>query len=134
MMEVGADVTMAGSGSLNLAALQGPVTDLSPGSFVYPSLSSFLLGTLSGVDAFFGTISFPTDFGSGSGVLGDGSGEPFGPVQIFGFGPEIWVPMGYQSGAPLNASAIFQGETLATLGINPGVYVWSWGSGEDADD
>ncbi|MEB3308044.1 MAG: hypothetical protein VKK98_07845 [Cyanobacteriota bacterium] len=52
-------------------------------------------------------------------------------MQVFGFGQESWVPTGYQSGASLNASAIFLGETLASLGINPGVYLWSWGSGSE---
>lgn len=142
MLEVGNDVVMSGSGSLNLTALNGPIADFSPGPFVYPSASSFLLGSLSGllgslsgIDVYFGDITFPTEFGPGSGVLGDGSGEPFGPVQfVFGFGQEIWVPAGYQSGAPLNASAIFQGETLESLGVNPGMYTWTWGFGADADD
>ena len=135
MMEVGNDVVMSGSGSLNLTALNGPIPDLGSSPFVYPSFSSFLLGSVGGIDAYNGMITFPSDFGPGMvGVVGDGSGEQFGPVQVFGFGQEIWVPAGYQSGAPLNASAIFLGETLATLGINPGVYVWSWGSGADSDD
>jgi hypothetical protein len=135
MLEVGDDVVMSGSGSLNLTALNGPIADFGSTPFVYPSFSSFLLGSLGGIDAYSGDITFPTDFGPGTaGVLGDGSGEQFGPVQVFGFGQEIWVPTGYQSGAPLNASAIFEGETLASLGVNPGIYVWSWGSGVDSDD
>jgi len=135
MLEVGNDVVMSGSGSLNLSALNGPIEDFSPGPFVYPSASSFLLGSLSGIDVYFGDITFPAEFGPGSGVIGDGSGEPFGPVQfVFGFGQEIWVPGGYLSGAPLNASAIFEGETLASLGIIPGTYTWTWGSGADADE
>ena len=134
MMEVGNDVVMSGSGTLNLAALAGPITDPSPGVFVYPTLSSFLLGESAGIDAYSGDIVFPSQFGSGTGAQGDGSGDQFGPVQsLFGFGPEIWVPAGYQSGAPLNASAVFEGETLASLGATPGLYVWSWGSGTDAD-
>jgi hypothetical protein len=135
MLEVGNDVVMSGSGSLNLSALSGPITDFSPGPFMYPMASSFLLGSLSGIDVYFGDITFPAAFGPGSGVIGDGSGEPFGPVQfVFGFGPEIWVPAGYQSGGPLNASGIFQGETLASLGVTPGMYSWTWGSGANADD
>ena len=135
MLEVGNDVVMSGSGSLNLAALSGPIADFSPGPFIYPTAGSFLIGGASGIDVYFGDITFPSDFGTGAGVIGDGTGAPFGPVQlIFGFGQEIWVPSGYQSGAPLNASAIFQGETLASLGVTPGIYSWTWGSGADADD
>ena len=132
MREVGADVVMSGSGSLNLTALQGPIQDLSPAAFVYPALSSFLLGTPASIDIYFDNITFPSDFGAGLGVYGDGSGDVFGPVQyVFNFPPEIWVPAGYQSGSPLHAMATFQGESLASLGINPGVYVWTWGSGSD---
>lgn len=135
MLEVGDDVVMSGSGTLNLTALEGPILDSKPGPFVYPSASSFFVGTANGIDVYFGDITFPADFGPGTGVQGDGTGDPFGAVQIiFGFGPEIWVPAGYQSGAPLNASAIFQGETLASLGVTPGTYSWSWGSGLDSDD
>lgn len=135
MLEVGNDVVVSGSGSLNLSALSGPIADYSPGPFLYPTASSFLLGSASGIDVYFGDITFPANFGTGSGVLGSGSGEPFGPVQlIFGFGQEIWVPSGYLSGGPLDASAIFQGETLASLGVNPGIYSWTWGTGADADD
>lgn len=135
MLEAGNDVVVSGSGTLNLTALQGPIPDQSDGAFVYPSFSSFLLGEATGLDVYIGDITFPASMGSGSGVIGDGSGAPFGPVQfVFGFGQELWVPAGYQSGGPLNASAIFPGESLASLGVTPGIYTWSWGSGADSDD
>lgn len=53
MLEIGNDVVVSGSGALNLTALNGPITDISPGPFVYPSASSFLLGAPTGVDAYF---------------------------------------------------------------------------------
>ena len=39
------------------------------------------------------------------------------------------VPRGYVSGTFLSNSATYSGKTLATLGVTPGTYVWTWGSG-----
>ena len=39
------------------------------------------------------------------------------------------VPRGYVSGTFLSNSATYSGKTLATLGVTPGTYVWTWGTG-----
>ena len=36
---------------------------------------------------------------------------------------------GYVSGTALSDMAIYSGKTLATLGVTPGTYVWTWGTG-----
>jgi hypothetical protein len=41
----------------------------------------------------------------------------------------LFVPRGYVSGNPLSDSATYSGQTFATLGVTPGTYVWTWGSG-----
>jgi hypothetical protein len=136
MLEVGNDVVVSGSGTLNLTALQGPIPDFNGVAFVDPEFSSFLLGEATDFDVYSGTIAFPANFGSGTyfETRDGGSGDALGPVQIFGFGREIWVPAGYQSGEPINSSAIFPGQSLASLGVTPGIYTWTWGSGADSDD
>ena len=39
------------------------------------------------------------------------------------------VPRGYVSGTFLSNSATWSGKTFATLGVTPGTYVWTWGTG-----
>lgn len=43
------------------------------------------------------------------------------------------VPAGYVSGTPFPALSMSFPGTLASLGLNPGSYVWSWGQGDSAD-
>ena len=39
------------------------------------------------------------------------------------------VPRGYVSGTFLSGSATYSDASLATLGVTPGTYVWTWGTG-----
>jgi len=45
----------------------------------------------------------------------------------------VLVPQGYVSGDALSDSMTFTGSTFADLGVTPGTYVWTWGTGHDAD-
>jgi hypothetical protein len=40
----------------------------------------------------------------------------------------LFVPTGY-SGTLLSDSATYSGQTFASLGVTPGTYVWTWGTG-----
>jgi hypothetical protein len=39
------------------------------------------------------------------------------------------VPHGYVSGARLSDTSTYDGATFASLGVTPGRYEWTWGSG-----
>jgi hypothetical protein len=69
----------------------------------------------------------PESFGSGDATTGSsGAGDG---VAIIGGGEFIDVPHGYVSGAPLSDTSTYSGATFASLGVTPGRYEWTWGSG-----
>ena len=39
--------------------------------------------------------------------------------------------MGYTSDSALSDGAIYDTATFASLGVTPGTYVWTWGTGAD---
>ena len=140
MTEVGPNVVVTGSGSIDLAGLiiNPDATNGLPPSAVWPSAGTILLGPpgtdLSELAQFYIPFSGPSNFGPGGPTVpsSSGTGDRVGVRQdpaVTG----ITVPFGYVSGAPLSDSSTYDGATLASLGATPGTYVWTWGSGRDAD-
>jgi len=134
--QVGPNVVWSGSGSFNLTSLtlnqnipgitggfnrafaQFVVGPTSPSSGTTYSGSSF--------------TTFPTSFGSSPGGLtpSSSSGSLFGVVQTAPSGPrEIAVPSGYVSGTVISGSMTYNSQTIAGMGLTPGTYTWSWGTG-----
>jgi protein with PEP-CTERM/exosortase system signal len=85
------------------------------------------------LDIYVGLFTGPTNFGSGTDLFSANTGagdfvgfnKSNGPV-INGF---LIVPRGYVSGTALSDSMTFDNATFASLGVIPGTYVWSWGTG-----
>ena len=70
---------------------------------------------------FSGAVPF-TFASSGSGDL----------VGIIGPSPfTLIVPQGYLSGTALSDTAAYYNATFSSLGVTPGTYVWTWGTGPD---
>lgn len=140
--EIGGDVVFSGSGTLNLDALSH-ISSESWEGYISPIQGDVLLGSSPAsfaqtLEFYSPTISGPSKFGPGNGtldpIIGDGgTGDRFGMANIVGLGPAVIVPDGYVSGDPLVGSLTFSGTSLATLGVTEGVYVWSWGTGGNAD-
>jgi hypothetical protein len=132
VMESGGNVVATGSGTINTTDL----TFNGGGSFAgtqnfRPDLGVALFGPtdLVHVDLFLG-ISGPSSFGSGIGDFADsGTGDFVGVL-----GPQqLVVPANYVSNSQLSSSTFFSGSTFSSLGLTTGTYVWTWGSGANAD-
>jgi hypothetical protein len=127
----GPDVVASGSGTLNLAALRFVgVAVLTTGS-IFPQFGDVIVGGNPPDAVVLGGITGPATFGSGPGVEQsiNNTGSPVGvPFQS-----ELVVPFTYHSGDPLNSSSTFANATLASLGVTPGTYTWTWGTGPTAD-
>jgi len=129
LQQFGNDVVANGSGTFNTTAL---TLDFNSGgsSFLIPSSSAFIFGP--DVNTPHGSwlgMSGPSSFGTGGQTFSSiGSGAPVGR-----FGGSLILPQGYVSGTPLTNSTTWTNKTLATLGVTPGTYTWTWGTGPTAD-
>jgi len=131
--QVGSNVVENGSGSIDLTDLT-LVSGLEHDSAVMvPSADGIIIGLANPnlpIGVIYAAISGPSNFGSGGFELASsGSGDHVGL-----FAPTLLVvPQGYASDASLSDSATYDNATFASLGVTPGTYVWTWGSGPDAD-
>jgi len=133
--QVGPNVVWSGSGSFNLTSLT--LNETIPGvtggfnrdfaQFVVGPTSPSPGTTYSGSSF----TTFPTSFGSGSGFPpSSSSGSLFGIVQTAPSGPrEVLVPQGYVSGTMISGSMTYNSQTISGMGLTPGTYTWSWGTG-----
>ena len=131
--ETGNDVTASGSGTIDLAGL----TFILSGTGLSQVASAFATETTGGVGNVneYSGATGPFSFGSGGLTNATtGAGDPVG-VQVLHYEPSgfIFVPTGYTSGAPLSDTATYASQSFATLGLAPGVYLYKFGSGADAD-
>lgn len=136
--QVGANVFASGGGSINLTDLTYVGSAFSSGAvwagfpLPVPTGSSVLTigSTTTAPVSFYRGIAGPTSFGSGGRILAD-SGS--GPVFAVFSGSGLYVPDPYVSGSTLSSTSEWDNTTIAGLGLTLGNYVWTWGSGENAD-
>jgi hypothetical protein len=127
--EVGSDVIMSGSGSLNLTGLiEGSVQT---GGGINATFGNWVIGssTLFFARKFFGNNLnvYPNSFGSGFTAPTSYSGDTFG-IQDGSLGKDLILPIGYTSGSPLSGAATFANKTISSMGLTPGTYLYDWGS------
>jgi hypothetical protein len=142
LTQEGPNVVAKGSGTIN-------TTDLTLSSIpvgLQPLLNPQFGIIITGPAPFFpeasvytGILTGPMSFGSGGRTddsSGNGNGVGISPTpglgSIFG-AQELTVPIGYVSGSSLMDTSTYDNATLASLGVTPGTYVWTWGSGTNAD-
>ena len=125
--QVGPDVVWNGSGSFNLAALTfDGVGGTSAG---YASNQAiWAIGPGAPVDTYIGTITYPLTFGTNAVPVTSASGSTFG-ILPGGSGRLLYVPSGYVSNTNISGTATYINTTIASAGLTPGTYTWSWGTG-----
>ena len=128
--QVGNDVVWNGSGSFNLDALTANGNPTIGGGY-QASQAIWAVGPNVSVDSYSGTITFPTSFGTGSAGVSSNTGSTFG-ILPGGSGRLLYVPLGYTSNTNISGSSTYDNQTIAGMGLTPGTYTWSWGSGENA--
>ena len=135
--QVGPDVVATGHGSLNVTSLTpGPANNANQ-PFVFPQFAAIVIAPNPPAafpdDVYLGGIFGPRSFGPGASFVIPTSG--FGP--IVGIAPNsgnLDVPRGYVSGDEIGISInTYAGQTFASMGIDPGTYVETWGDGATAD-
>ena len=133
--EVGGDVVVRGSGTINLSGLTlkaslndydniftsiqlyaGPATI---GDGVVDQWSGMTGPSTIGTDD---SVFIPADAGAGSlfGVVSDDTSDP-GATRL----PLLVLPRSYVSGAALSGTTQFNSQTFATMGISPGTITWT---------
>ena len=132
----GADVVATGSGTLDLADLFASFGGFDGFTAVSGQHAYVVTGPVLPVTdsvTFYTGATGPANFGSGSyTVASSGGGDRFG-VDVAGGTARIWASPLYKSGSALSSTDTWANTTLSGLGLTPGVYTYSWGTGADAD-
>ena len=131
LKQMGSNVVATGSGAINLTGLT-----FASGGFVAtgsmgPSIADLTVADGTGLSQYTG-FSGPSSFGPGTTII-NASSDSGDSVSIIGAaffpGPGIFLPAGYVSGTALSNSSTYNSATFASLGVTPGTYTWTWGTG-----
>src|SRR5438552_1720856 len=128
LQQVGSNVVANGSGAFNLSGLTGAGNIDGGSSGVRASIGFIGIHPVGGLLPSYDGFTGPTSFGSSEHLfLADASNG--NSVAINGLEGILVVPVGYVSGNPLSNTMTFNNATLDSLGVTPGTYVWTWGTG-----
>jgi hypothetical protein len=132
MTQAGSNVVATGGGAIDLTGLTlgtGPPIRLP--SLLNPEIGQIVLepSLARPDDLYGGSFSGPANFGTGG--LAFASGGSGDPVMFFRSASTLLVPVGYISNTPLSDSATWDHATFSSLGVTPGTYEWTWGSGSN---
>ena len=134
--EVGGNVVEVGMGTLNTTDLTDLGSPFSETAAVGPAGGTSISGSITGAPVeFFSGLSDPGPFGPGIQTDANSSSGDIVGVQGANGEPSafLFTPAGYVSGASLSETMTFDGATFASLGVTPGEYVFTWGTGASAD-
>ncbi|MEO6799741.1 MAG: hypothetical protein ABI178_07385 [Rhodanobacter sp.] len=141
LVQQGSNVVGIGSGAIDLTGLT-PMSStgvVSASDGVWPSVADVSIGQIGAPLTAYSGITGPSSFGSGGAFfVASGNGDY---VELFGLsgsypccgltGPLISVQADYASGTAISNNMILANQSLASLGVTPGTYVWTWGRGAE---
>ena len=133
LVQQGSNVVATGSGAFDLTGLTLAGGGTSVASQVGANQGFIAIGpTLTTLDVYTG-YSGPTSFGTGTNTAATTtSGEDFAGIFPVGYSaPYLLVRTGYASEDALFGTATYNNASFASLGVTPGTYVWTWGTGAD---
>lgn len=125
------DVVVTAGGTLDTTALVR-LPDASVQGQIIPSGATIIIAqpTGAGAEAYAGVTTRPANFGAGPFILASSAAGP--AVGVSGDGV-LWVPLGNEPDDFVVSTMTFTGADLASLGIEPGTFVWSWGDAAAGD-
>jgi hypothetical protein len=135
--EVGSNVVATGSGAFDATGLTLSSSDFGFASMppqMEPNRGMIATGANGSASAFkVSTLTGPSSFGSGGffyGLTSTPNPTGTGPLAgISGTDLFVYLPYKYANNTPLSHTATYHSATFATLGVTPGTYFWTWGSG-----
>jgi hypothetical protein len=137
LVQQGSNVVANGSGTLNLASVSIIPGTAATEASIQPSIGLLFIGqALNEFISNYTGVTGPPNFGNGNSDItaSSGSGDIVGVDETTPFGARVLtVPEGYVSGSALFESTTWNNQTFSSLGVTPGTYVWTWGSGASAD-
>jgi len=131
LQQVGANVVATGSGALDFTPLSF-INFVPAQAQINASGGRILTGIFENgplEDLYGGSITGPTSFGSGT--LTNASSATGFLVGIDGPLDQVFVPEGIFNTQDLSGTATWNNATFASLGLTPGTYEWTWGTGEN---
>jgi len=126
--QVGANVVATGSGAFNLMGLTLIGTNIGATAAIVPSVADIVVASqINGLNGYKG-FSGPSSFGPGS-TTTFASSDSGASVGIFGALHNLFLPANYVSGTALSDTATFDNTNFSKLGVTPGTFEWTWGTG-----
>jgi hypothetical protein len=133
-VETGGNVVFTGSGTLDKTGWTLVPNSGDDFAFINPDRILVVGPTPAVASARFTSppsFAGPSNFGLDNQTFASsGSGDIFG---LFFDSVQLVVPGGYVRGDPLSGTSTYSGETFASLDMDIGSYMWTWGSGATAD-
>lgn len=130
----GNNVVAKGSGEFDLSGLSLYISG-TPDNAVQPDKGYVGTGSPNFWDGYTGkAFSGPMSFGSGgrsSANSGTGDDVALAGTSFPYRAPAVFVPSGYLSGTALSNTSTWNNATFASLGMDVGTYIWTWGSAPD---